>query len=221
MAAGKRTAQAVGRGAPVDGKMLALSCTTAFALLALFLFYLSFRFLTHGQLFLRNPSTTRHSPGSPADGMPEAATLEPLALGLGFAGSIACTAASAHFLLGSLKGSVGPLHATNSFIGLVVLPLAAGLAKSVAIVRHARSPANPGAGSGLDFAIRSVMTNVLDTVLFIMPLLVLLGWAVGRPMLLDFGLFEMTVLLLAIMIMTSLVQHGKTTYFEGFMLMVT
>jgi Ca2+:H+ antiporter len=65
------------------------------------------------------------------------------------------------------------------------------------------------------------MSNVLDVLLFIMPLLVLLGWAIDIPVKLDFGLFETVVFFLAMTVMTYLLQQGKTSYFEGFMLMGT
>ncbi|KND87137.1 Calcium-transporting ATPase 2 [Tolypocladium ophioglossoides CBS 100239] len=213
-------------GIGLDGNTPLLSHLTAIVLFFLFLTYLAFRFLTHDQLFPRNPNAGQFNPDSRTNSILDAGrdgAAGPLTLGLGLTGSIACTAACADLLVRSIEPSAKTLYVTKAFIGFVVLPVAASLAKSLTIIRHARSEggAVPGRMDRLDFAIRSVMTNVLDTLLFIMPLLVLLGWVIRQPMVLEFGIFEAVVFLLAVIIMTYLVQHGKTTYFKGFMLMGT
>ena len=79
-------------------------------------------------------------------------------------------------------------HITKSFIGLMILPLTGSFTKSFIIIWNARSEgeAKPGQIRRLDFTVRSVMTNVLDTLLCIMPLLVLV---IGQPMILEFGRF--------------------------------
>lgn len=203
---------------------LVLSHLTAVVLFFLFLAYIAFRFLTHDQFFPRNPNAMQfnvsgRAPSLPAGRTQEASMLTLIAV---LITSITCTGVCANFVIVSIKPTVDTLHVTQSFIGLVVLPLTASFAKSVTIIRHARSDDNTIVTermSKLDFAIRSVMTNVLDTLLFIMPMLVLIGWAAHRPMVLLFELFEVVVFVLAIIIMSYLVQHGKTTYFEGCMLM--
>ncbi|POR39743.1 Calcium-transporting ATPase [Tolypocladium paradoxum] len=213
-------------GIDANDNTLLLSHITAVVLFFLLLAYLTFRFLTHGQLFPSNPNAAQFNPDSRTNSLLDASragSTTPLALGLAFAGSIACTGACANLLVRSIEPTTRALHVTKPFIGFVLLPLTASLTKSITIIRHARSEggAVPGRMGRLDFAIRSVMTNVLDTLLFIIPLLVLLGWAIRQPMALQFELFEAVVFLLAVVIMTYLVQHGKTTYFEGCMLMGT
>lgn len=206
--------------------VLLLSRMTAIVLLCLFLTYLNFRFRTHDQLFPKNPNAPQFNPenstNSTLDDSQHASTRS-LALGFSFVGSIACTAICASLLVTSIDIAVQRLNVTKSFIGFVVTPLAASLAKSVTIVKHARSGENSEAQrmSRLDFVIRSVMTNVLDTLLVIIPMLILLGWLMRQPITLDFGLFETVVFLMAIIVMTYLLQYGKTTYFEGCMLMGT
>lgn len=203
---------------------LILSHLTAVVLFFLFLAYIAFRFLTHDQFFPRNPNAMqfnvsgRSSP-STVSRSHEASVLTLMTVLLA---SISCTGICANLAVTSIKPTVDTLHITQSFIGLVVLPLTASFAKSVTIIRHARSDDDTVITermSKLDFAIRSVMTNVLDTLLFIMPSLVLIGWISNKPMVLLFELFEVVVFVLAIIIMSYLVQHGKTTYFEGCMLM--
>lgn len=206
--------------------ILNLSHMTATALVLLFSAYLSFRFITHGQFFPTNPGAVQFNPDSRTntrlDSKQQQQAAGPSALGVTLAASLAFTTACSHFLVRSVDDAADTLHITKTFIAFVVLPLIVSSAKSVSIIRHSRpEEANGTQMSRLDFAIRSVMTNVLDTLLFNIPLLVFLGWALGEPMVLVFGLFDAVVFILSVTIMTFLVRYGKTTYFESCMLMGT
>ncbi|KAJ6782047.1 hypothetical protein PWT90_03865 [Aphanocladium album] len=203
-----------------------LSHMTATALVLLFFTYLSFRFITHGQFFPVNPGAVQFNPDSRTntrlDSKQQQNTAGAPALSLSLLGSLACTMVCSLFLMRSMNGAAETLHITKTFIAFVVLPLIVSSAKSVSIVRHARPEETGGTQmSRLDFAIRSVMTNVLDTLLFNIPLLVFLGWGLNQPMVLVFGLFDAVVFVLSVTIMTFLVRYGKTTYFESCMLMGT
>ncbi|KAJ4163944.1 hypothetical protein LMH87_005641 [Akanthomyces muscarius] len=210
----------------IDRGILNLSHMTATALVLLFFTYLSFRFVTHGQFFPANPGAVQFNPDSRTNTRLDSKQHQTAAglptLGVSLLGSLSCTVACAMFLLRSMNGAARSLHITKTFIAFVVLPLIVSSAKSVSIIRHARPEETGGTQmSRLDFAIRSVMTNVLDTLLFNIPLLVFLGWALNQPMVLVFGLFDAVVFVLSVTIMTFLVRYGKTTYFESCMLMGT
>lgn len=210
----------------IDRGILNLSHMTAMALVLLFFTYLSFRFVTHGQFFPANPGAVQFNPDSRTNTRLDSKQHQTAAglptLGVSLLGSLSCTVACAMFLLRSMNGAARSLHITKTFIAFVVLPLIVSSAKSVSIIRHARPEETGGTQmSRLDFAIRSVMTNVLDTLLFNIPLLVFLGWALNQPMVLVFGLFDAVVFVLSVTIMTFLVRYGKTTYFESCMLMGT
>ncbi|TQV96764.1 vacuolar calcium ion transporter /H(+) exchanger [Cordyceps javanica] len=210
----------------IDRGILNLSHMTASALVLLFFTYLSFRFVTHGQFFPVNPGAVQFNPDSRTntrlDSKAQRSAVGPSALSVSLLGSLFCTVVCAVFLLRSMDGAAESLHMTKTFIAFVVLPLLVSSAKSVSIVRHARPEEAGGTYmSCLDFAIRSVMTNVLDTLLFNIPLLVFLGWALSQPMVLVFGLFDAVVFILSVTIMTFLIRYGKTTYFESCMLMGT
>ncbi|OAA41180.1 vacuolar calcium ion transporter /H(+) exchanger [Beauveria brongniartii RCEF 3172] len=210
----------------IDRGILNLSHMTAAALVLLFFTYLSFRFVTHGQFFPVNPGALQFNPDSRTntqlDSKQQQSAAGTFALGVSLLGSLSCTVVCAVFLLRSMNVAAESLHITKTFVAFVVLPLIVSSAKSVSIIRHARAEETGGARmSRLDFSIRSVMTNVLDTLLFNIPLLVFLGWALDQPMMLVFGLFDAVVFVLSVTIMTFLVRYGKTTYFESCMLMGT
>jgi len=217
----------------MQANSLFLSQGTALVLFCLFIAYLVFRFRTHGRLFRREAiaplpprrrKTDVKQDGDEEEEEEDAEHETPrFVLALTFVGAIACAVACANYTIRNMSAVIDASGVTKSFIGIVVLPMAGNLAKSVQIIRHSREEkvCAKHAPRRLDFSIRSIMTNILDTLLFITPSLVLYGWAIGEPLSLEFGLFEAVVFLLAIIIMTYLVQHGKTTYFEGFMLMGT
>ncbi|KAM3488296.1 hypothetical protein MY3957_008408 [Beauveria namnaoensis] len=213
----------------IDRGILNLSHMTAAALVLLFFTYLSFRFVTHGQFFPVNPGALQFNPDSRTntqlDSKQQPSAAGTFALGISLLGSLSCTIVCAVFLLRSMNVAAESLHMTKTFVAFVVLPLIVSSAKSVSIIRHARHARAEETGgarmSRLDFSIRSVMTNVLDTLLFNIPLLVFLGWALDQPMVLVFGLFDAVVFVLSVTIMTFLVRYGKTTYFESCMLMGT
>ncbi|OAA73602.1 vacuolar calcium ion transporter /H(+) exchanger [Cordyceps fumosorosea ARSEF 2679] len=225
------TTSAEGLDSPeaIDRGILNLSHMTATALVLLFFTYLSFRFVTHGQFFPVNPGAAQFNPDSRTNTQlgpkppAAAAAVGPSALGVGLLGSLGCTVVCAAFLLRSMDAAAQSLRITKTFIAFVVLPLLVSSAKSVSIIRHARPEEAGGSTymSRLDFAIRSVMTNVLDTLLFNIPLLVFVAWGLNQPMVLVFGLFDAVVFVLSVTIMTFLIRYGKTTYFEGCMLMGT
>lgn len=207
-----------------NDEVLILSKMTAIVLCFLFLAYLAFRFLTHSQFFPRNSNVSQSGTVSREGSnisMNDSSEPDKILLGSAFALNIVCTAVCANWLVLSTDSLARSIQVTPNFLGIVVIPFAASVAKLATIIRHARSGSDPVVTdrmSRLDFAIRSVMTNVLDTLLFIVPLLVLLGWISQGQMLLKFELFEAVAFILAIIIMTGVVQHGKTTYFEGCML---
>lgn len=212
--------------APQDGSqrsMLILSHGTSVVLFLLFISYLIFRFQTHHELFNRNHGPTRSLTVLSMQPELDGVTASPLILASGFLGAMVCAGICTNYVIRNIDITVKMLHITKSFTGLVLLPLTGNLAKSFNIIGNARQEGNfsPTKVNKLDSAIRLIMTNILDTLLFIMPVLVLLGWIINKPMMLQFGLFETVVFLQSIVIMTYLVQHGKTTYFEGFMLIGT
>lgn len=51
-----------------------------------------------------------------------------------------------------------------------------------------------------------------------MPVLVLVGWAVGQPLTLYFHDFETINLVVSVLLVNSLIQDGKSNYLEGALL---
>ncbi|KAL2127383.1 hypothetical protein VTI74DRAFT_10820 [Chaetomium olivicolor] len=193
-----------------DETVLTLSRGISIILLLLFSTYVSFRFHTH-------PSVFQLATTLSARGWESHAVADPglLSLSLVFLASATCAVGCTRYLILSLDGAFRALNMTKSFAGLILTPLLGNLGKAIVIISRSKRVPN------LSDPIRGIMTNILDTLLFITPLLVLLGWIMNQPMALDFDSFEAIVFLLAMIILTYLLEHGKTTYFEGVMLIGT
>lgn len=193
---------------------LTLSHIIAIVLLMLFIWYLFFRFQTHKEIFGSNPYGVTVNPTNHIIGNGLTLLSSSWVLRLIFIIASLCVIACGHYIIHTIDVSIERMRITKSFAGMVLLPLIGNMAKSIAVITTCRT-------RRVDFAIRVIMTNVLDTLLFVLPFLVLLGWIVNQPMDLEFGRFEVIIFLLAMIVMTYILQRGKATYFEGVMLMGT
>jgi len=187
-----------------------LSHYTSIMLSILFVIYLYFQLHTHADLFTE---VSQDGDGNVQEEEAQTARgkwLDSFAL----VAAIFCTISCSIYLIGSVDGLAETANVDKTFIGLVVIPFVGSTAQSLKIVLGARS-------IGVQSAVNTVITSVLQIGLLAAPLLVLVGWMFGRLMALDFDIFEATVLFLVIMVMNTIVQEGKATYFQGGMLMGT
>jgi Ca2+:H+ antiporter len=196
--------------------MIILSRGTAIALFILFLVYLFFRLQTHRDLFnfgQYEPHTRRQSIDNTDQEDPDS-RLTAWAIGsiliMGTVPACVC----AWYLIDSVDGMAKAANISEAFIGLILIPTVGNAAKCIAMVATSRRRT-------IDLAIRTIMSSVLTSLLFMFPFSILLGWIVRRPIYLDFEVFEATIFLLAIIVMTCLIQYGRTNYFEGAMLVGT
>eukprot|EP00928_Gymnodinium_smaydae_P093050 TRINITY_DN77073_c0_g1_i1.p1 TRINITY_DN77073_c0_g1~~TRINITY_DN77073_c0_g1_i1.p1 ORF type:complete len:127 (-),score=18.27 TRINITY_DN77073_c0_g1_i1:99-458(-) len=54
--------------------------------------------------------------------------------------------------------------------------------------------------------------------LFVVPFAVILGWCIGQPMDMDFGLMNFTILFMSTMVVLSVVLDGRSNWLKGFLL---
>jgi len=125
-----------------------------------------------------------------------------------------CAIACAYHLVGSIDSMAATLGINETFISLVLIPPVGYAAKYVNIMGMARR-------CQVDGVMKSIIYSILQIVLFVIPLLILLGWIIDRPFTLDFNIFEGTIFFLALVVMTATIQDGKANYFDGIMLIGT
>jgi len=217
-----------------ETNLLLLSRCTAMILLLLFAVYVYFQLKTHTDLFLFLDPTQedRHESGSTlerrqtiqpvsrrestlSDSNAHAPTLSLRASASILLASTACiTLCIAYLISTSSSVSTSNFKLSQIFIGVVLLPAAGNVGKCAALIAISRK-------RRIDFTIRTILNSVLQISLLIIPFLILFAWTLGVPMMLNFDAFEATVFLLAIIVVSLVVQDGKTNYFEGIMLIGT
>lgn len=124
----------------------------------------------------------------------------------------AFVALCAEFLVGSLDYLITSSGVSQAFIGLIILPLVGNAAEHVTAVTVA-------AKNKMDLAIGIALGSSIQIALFVTPLMVILGWIIGRDMSLYFSLFETVALFASTVIVCFLLIDGRSNYLEGALLM--
>ncbi|CAG8819157.1 41525_t:CDS:2, partial [Gigaspora margarita] len=109
------------------------------------------------------------------------------------------TAFSAEFLVDSIEGIVKTLGISETFVGLILLPIVGNAAEHVTSITVAVK-------DKMNLAIGVAVGSSTQIALFITPLLVILGWILNKPMSLYFMPFETICLFIAVLLTNYLVQ---------------
>ncbi|KAJ5430801.1 Sodium/calcium exchanger membrane region [Penicillium cf. griseofulvum] len=96
----------------------------------------------------------------------------------------------------------------ESFVGLIVIPIAGNVAENVTAIVVASK-------NQMDLAISVALGSAIQIGLLVSPAMVVIGWALDKPMTLHFDKFEMVTLIGAVLMVDFIVLKGKTNYMEG------
>lgn len=96
----------------------------------------------------------------------------------------------------------------ESFVGLIIIPIAGNVAENVTAVVVA-------AKNQMDLAISVALGSAIQIGLLVAPMIVLVGWGMGKPMSLHFDNFGMITLVGSSVLVSFIVLKGKTNYLEG------
>lgn len=69
----------------------------------------------------------------------------------------------------------------------------------------------------MDLALGVAIGSSMQIALLVTPFLVILGWIIHQPMTLHFEIFETVVFFLSVLVVTYVIQDGKSNYLEGAM----
>jgi Ca2+:H+ antiporter len=197
-----------------ESDILDLSQGTAICLLLLFIAYVHFLLTQNAYLSMADTghfSDTNNS--STAAGAQRQRTIANILISsVLLLAAIAFTVAHAFHLVRSVGPLAQTLATSNAFISLVIIPFAGNSAKWIDLMRRSRN-------EDVTFPLRTIIGSTLQIALLALPLLTVLGWIFAVPIALNFDIFEVAVLFLSIMVMNSILQDTRATYFEGAMLM--
>lgn len=123
----------------------------------------------------------------------------------------ALVAVCAELLVNSIDSLVQETGVSQAFIGLIILPIVGNAAEHVTAVTVASK-------NKMDLAIGVALGSSIQIAIFVTPLIVLLGWCIGRDMSLYFSLFETISLFASAFIVNYLMIDGRSNYLEGALL---
>ncbi|KAM3084068.1 hypothetical protein ACMFMG_001824 [Clarireedia jacksonii] len=99
-------------------------------------------------------------------------------------------------------------HISDAFMGLILVPLVEKAAEHLSAIDEAWD-------NQMNFALSHVLGATIQTALFNGPLVVLIAWGLGKKLDLNFELFDIVVLILAILVVGNFLRDQKSNYLEG------
>lgn len=104
------------------------------------------------------------------------------------------------------------LGLTELFVGVILIALVGSAAENVTAVIVATK-------NKMDLAVNIAMSSTLQIALFVAPVLVLVGLAIGKPFDLVFNTFEVVAVFITIIIANAITHDGESNWFEGVQLL--
>lgn len=119
----------------------------------------------------------------------------------------------AEFMVDGISAVTANGAISAEFVGLILLPLVGNAAEHATAVTVAIK-------DKMDLAIGVAVGSSMQVALFIIPLLVIIGWGMGMDeMSLSFDPFQVAVLFVAVLLVNYLIADGKSHWLEGMLLM--
>ncbi|OCH86071.1 hypothetical protein OBBRIDRAFT_783856 [Obba rivulosa] len=118
-------------------------------------------------------------------------------------------AINSEWLVDSMDG-ISPAI-SKEWIGLILLPTVSSIAECVTAI-------NVSVQDQLTLSISVAVGSTIQTALFVIPFMVILGWILDKPLALLFDPFESVVLYISVHTMGYVVADGKSNWLEGVIL---
>ncbi|KAG8746849.1 hypothetical protein FRC10_003371 [Ceratobasidium sp. 414] len=180
--------------------LLLISRGAAIILLFVYVCYLIFQLKTHADLFATAESEEE-----------EEASMSVISAGTWLLIVTVITAFCADILVGSIEQTAETYHIPKTFIGLIILPLVANAAEHVTSVWMATK-------GKLELTIGISVGSSIQIAAFVVPLLVIISWIIGKELTLYFADFETVSLFVTVILVNLHIMDGKSNYMEGLML---
>jgi Ca2+:H+ antiporter len=128
--------------------------------------------------------------------------------------STVAVAFESEIFVGVVEEATSGLGLTPLFTGVILLPLVGGAAEYVTAVGVAMK-------NNMDLSVSVAMGSSLLVALFMAPMLVFVGLAVGHPMDFSFNPFEVVAVGVAVVIANLISLDGRSNWLEGVLLLAT
>ncbi|GAA5834669.1 hypothetical protein JCM3766R1_003635 [Sporobolomyces carnicolor] len=121
---------------------------------------------------------------------------------------------TAEFLVSSINGlTEAHPEVSTEWVALILLPIVGNAAEHVTAV-------SVSVHDKIDLSLGVAVGSSIQIALFVIPLLVILGWIMNKPLSLLFDPFESIILFLSVLMANYTMQDGRSNWLEGFLLMM-
>ncbi|MCU0524308.1 MAG: calcium/proton exchanger [Elainella sp. Prado103] len=158
-----------------------------------------------------NPSESSLSPSSSSQ--PSAQPNLGLWVSILLATTIAITLVSDRFVA-VIEPETAELGLTPTFTGVILIPLLSDVATAIMMIRLALR-------NHMDLAVATATGDSLLIALFVAPVLVLFGWAIGQPIDLNFPPFSVIALAVTVTVANLITFNGRSNWLYGVFLIAT
>ncbi|KAL1727950.1 Sodium/calcium exchanger protein-domain-containing protein [Schizophyllum commune] len=188
--------------------LLQLSRGSAVLLILIYIGYLVFQFYSHNHLFLDTESAP--SPSSEVQHLKLNAVFSLILL---VVVTVLCYL-TAECLVDSLEGLVeAHPNVSTEWITLIIIPVISNAAEHTTAVIVACK-------GKFDLAMSVAIGSCIQIALFVIPVLVLVAWGMGKPLTLLFDPLETLVLFFSVILVKFSVEDGKAHWMSGVVLAV-
>ncbi|CAO3616199.1 unnamed protein product [Cunninghamella echinulata] len=213
----------------VNSDILIISRATSIILLVIYISYLWFQLKTHQHLFLEeaylverrptqhaiepeNEVEQQHNDDQEGDEEEEEMPQLPFWMAILLLLIItALVAVCAEFLVDAIEEVVEQWHISETFVGLILLPIVGNAAEHVTAITVAMK-------NKMDLALGVAVGSSMQIALLVTPIMVIIGWGINVEMSLYFNIYETAVLFIAVVMVNYLIMDGKSNWLEGLML---
>ncbi|CDJ69244.1 manganese resistance 1 protein, putative [Eimeria necatrix] len=115
-------------------------------------------------------------------------------------------------LVSSIEEVVADYGLSESFIGVILLPIVGNAAEHLTAVTVAMK-------NKVDLAMGVAVGSSAQIALFVFPFTVLVAWVMGQPLTMAVQPLSAVVMLLSVLVAMAVVQDGESNWLEGVMLM--
>ncbi|MEI6427806.1 MAG: calcium/proton exchanger [Pseudanabaena sp. ELA607] len=123
-------------------------------------------------------------------------------------------AIESEFLVGTLEEATAAFGFSDLFTGVILLPIIGNAAEHTTAITVAMK-------NKMELSVSVAVGSSLQIALFVGPLLVLIGWLIGKPMDFNFNTFELVAVGVAVLIANSISSDGRSNWLEGILLLAT
>ncbi|KAK4438979.1 Vacuolar cation/proton exchanger 5 [Sesamum alatum] len=117
------------------------------------------------------------------------------------------------YLVNAIEGASVAMNIPVAFISVILLPIVGNAAEHAGAVMFAVK-------DKLDISLGVAIGSSTQIAMFGIPFSVVVGWIMGRPMDLNFQLFETATLVMTVLVVAFILQEGTSNYFKGLMLLL-